>query len=143
MKIEKVNPIPQGKYVVATRFENLIFTAGMTPRKNGILLLTGKIKSNIPLEEYREAVYQATSNALIAAQSKLCEGEDILQILSLSVFVNAENDYSLHSKIADYASEYLCNELGESGIAARVAIGLGSLPGDAPVEIQLICAVIK
>ena len=28
----QANPIPQGKYVPANRFGDLIFTAGMTPR---------------------------------------------------------------------------------------------------------------
>ena len=41
----EANPIPQGKYVPATRFGNMIFTAGMTPRNNGVLLKTGKIKA--------------------------------------------------------------------------------------------------
>ena len=35
---KKANPIPQGKYVPATRFGDLIVTAGMTPRKNGQLI---------------------------------------------------------------------------------------------------------
>jgi len=37
------NPIPQGKYKPAVRHGGLIFTAGMTPRKNGVLLMSGKI----------------------------------------------------------------------------------------------------
>lgn len=69
--MEKVAPIPQGKYVPATRFGSLIFTAGMTPRKNGVLILSGKVTAEQPLESYRDAVYQAASNALIAAQNQL------------------------------------------------------------------------
>lgn len=30
----------------------------------------------------------------------------------------------------------------ENGVAARAAIGMGTLPGVAPVEVQLICGVI-
>ena len=40
MSVEKVNPVPQGKYVPATRFQNVIYTAGMTSRKNGVLILS-------------------------------------------------------------------------------------------------------
>ena len=43
---KEANPIPQGKYVPATRFGNLIFTAGMTPRNNGVLIRTGKVKAS-------------------------------------------------------------------------------------------------
>lgn len=141
MSMEKVNPVPQGKYVPATRFGNLIYTAGMTPRKNGILLLSRKVRADEPLDIYKDAVYQAASNALIAAQNKLNEGEKIGQVLQLMVYVNAEEGFNVHSKLADFATDYLCDELGNAGIAARAALGIASLPENAPVEIQLICAV--
>lgn len=140
MGMEKVNPVPQGKYVPATRFGNLIYTAGMTSRKNGVLILSGKVKADEPLDTYKDAVYQAASNALIAAQNKLQQGETIQQILQLMVYINAEAGFNLHSKLADFASEYLCGELGEAGIAARAALGIASLPGEATVEIQMVCA---
>ena len=87
---KEANPIPQGKYVPATRFGNFIFTAGMTSRKNGVLMKSGKIGLSADLEEYREAVVQAAKNALTAAENKLEEGEKLVQILSITVYVNAE-----------------------------------------------------
>ena len=135
------NPIPQGKYVPATRHGSLIFTAGMTARKNGVPIFIGRVKAGEPLETYREAVCQAASNALAAAQNLLAEGEAIAQVLSLSVYINAEDGFTAHSKLADFATEYLCGELGDAGIAARAALGMATLPGDAPVEIQIVCAV--
>lgn len=71
----EANPIPQGKYVPATRFGNMIFTAGMTPRNNGVLLKTGKIKATDEIADYKEAVVQAAKNALTAAKNKLENGE--------------------------------------------------------------------
>lgn len=138
---KRPNPIPQGKYVPATRSGNLIFTAGMTSRKNGVLILSGRIKADEPLETYREAVYQAADNALTAALNKLNTGESI-QILSLMVYVNAEDGFTVHSKLADFATDYLCEKLGSAGVAARAALGVASLPGNAPVEIQIVCAVL-
>ena len=133
-----VNPIPQGNYAPATRGGDLIFTAGMTPRKNGELILSGKVKISEPAEGYREAVKQAAANALTAAVNTLNEKECIGQILSLTVYVNAEEGYTTHARLADLASEYLYEELGEAGIGSRVAVGVASLPGNAPVEIQLV-----
>ena len=75
--MKQSNPIPQGMYVPANRFENLIFTAGMTPRDNGVLIKTGKIAIADPIEDYRDAVRQAAKNALTAARNKLEEGEHI------------------------------------------------------------------
>ena len=135
------NPIPQGKYVPATRFQNLIFTAGMTPRKDGVLMASGKIKVSDRVEDYREVVIQAAKNALTAARNKLLPHERIGQILSITVYVNAEKEYTNQSKIADMASEYFCSELGDCGIGSRAAVGVSSLPGNAPVEISIIVGV--
>ena len=134
------NPVPQGKYRPAVRHGDLIFTAGMTPRKDGQLILSGKITPDVPVETWREAVRQAAANALTAARNCLEEGESIVQVLSLTVYVNASPDYRTHAKIGDLASGYLFEELGDAGIGARAAIGVATLPGDAPVEIQLIAA---
>ena len=141
--MKEANPIPQGKYVPANRFENLIFTAGMAPRNHGVLIKTGKIAISDPIEDDREAVRQAAKNALTAARNKLEEGEHIARILLITVYVNAEEGYSTQAKIADHASDYFCEELGEAGIGSRAAVGVASLPGNAPVEISIICAVGK
>lgn len=134
-------PIPQGKYVPATRFGDLIFTAGMTARKNGIPIFTGRVEAEKPLEVYKDAVCLAANNALVAAQNLLTENESIAQILSLTVYINAEDGFTAHSKLADFATDHLCEELGGAGISARAAIGVATLPGNAPVEIQIVCAV--
>lgn len=140
---KKENPIPQGKYVPATRWGDLIFTAGMTPRVNGVLIRTGKIDAQSPLQEYKNAVCKAAENALTAARNQLKAGERIAKILSMTVYINSQEDFTFHSKLADFASDYLCEELGEVGIGCRTAVGVFSLPGNAPVEIQLTVAVCQ
>lgn len=134
------NPIPQGNYIPAVRHENLIFTAGMTPRDNGVLLRTGKVKLDDNIEDYRDAVRQAAKNTLTAARNQLKENEIITQLLSITVYVNAEEGYTKQAKFADLASEYFCEELDTAGIGCRASVGVASLPGDAPCEIQIIAA---
>lgn len=138
---ETKQPLPQGNYVPASRFENIIYTAGMTPRVNGELIQTGKVLTTEPVATYKEAVHQAISNALIAAKNTLHEQEELVQILSLTVYVNAESNFEAHSKLADFASDYLFEQLGEVGIGSRAAVGVSSLPGGAPIEIQLVAVV--
>ncbi|WP_339183013.1 RidA family protein [Oceanobacillus sp. FSL W7-1293] len=135
------NPIPQGKYLPASRFGNIIYTAGMTPRRNGELIQSGKVVAAEPVSTYYAAVRQAAANALAAAINALTEGEELTQILSLTVYVNAEETFQSHSSLANAASEYLSEQLGEAGIGSRAAVGVSSLPGNAPVEIQLVAGV--
>lgn len=135
------NPVPQGKYVPATRFGFLVMTAGMTNRTDGVLQMAGKVKAGEPLETYKDAVVLAASNALTAARNKLEEGEEIAQVLRMEVLIDAEEGFVEHAKLADFASEYLVAELGQAGVCARAAIGMGTLPKKAPVEVMLTVAV--
>ena len=85
------NPIPQGNYVPASRFGNMIYTAGMTPRKNGVLIRTGSVRITEPVSTYKAAVRQSTANALTAAMNTLSKHERLERILSLTVYIQAEN----------------------------------------------------
>lgn len=135
-------PIPQGKYVPAVRHADLVFTSGMTPRKAGNLLYSGKIRITDSIESHRDAVRLAALNALSAAQACLNEGEKISLILELIVFLNAEEGFLAHAKIADFASELLIEKLGPDCIGSRAALGVSSLPSNAPVEIKIIGKVV-
>ena len=138
---KKENPIPQGKYVPAKRFGNIVATAGMTPRDHGVLIRSGKVRCDEDPAEYREAVRLAASNALTAAQNALAEGEKISGILTITVYINAEDGYTKQAKIADHASDYFCEVLDDAGIGARAAVGVASLPGNAPCEISIIAGI--
>ena len=134
------NPIPQGKYKPAVRYGSFIYTAGMTPRKDGVLLMAEKVSAQKPAEYYYDAAVQAASNALTAAKNTLAEGEKIVQILSLTVYVNTEPDYLTHAKIGDLVSGWLYEQLGDAGIGARACVGVATLPGNAPLEVQIVAA---
>ncbi|SFN48994.1 Enamine deaminase RidA, house cleaning of reactive enamine intermediates, YjgF/YER057c/UK114 family [Cohaesibacter marisflavi] len=134
-------PIPQGNYLAAKRHGDLVFTSGMTPRKAGVLQLEGPVKAQEPIESYKDAVILACSNALVAARNQLAGGEAVAAILSMTVFIAAEEGFAAHSKLADFASAYLAETLGPQGIGSRAAVGVATLPGNAPVEIQLVVAI--
>lgn len=143
MKSEKEpqQPVPQGAYVSARRYGELVHTSGMTPRKNGVLVLEGPIRTSEALENYNDAVILAASNALAAAESTLEAGETIASVLNMTVFIAAEADFVSHSALADFASRFLEAKLGPDGIGARAAVGVATLPGNAPVELQLVVTV--
>lgn len=134
-------PIPQGLYRPAVRHGTLIFTAGMTPRQDGVLKFVGPVTAGADPRDWRDAVVLACRNALSAAQAQLAEGERLSGVLSLTVYIAAEVGFTAHSRLADFASEFLQAELGAAGIGSRAAVGVATLPGSAPVEIQLIASI--
>ena len=131
-------PVPQGKYMPAVRSGNMIFTSGMTPRKAGVLIFSGKISCDDPIEKHKAAIYLATQNALDAASACLEDGERIERIIQLIVYLNAEEGFTEHSRLADFASMMLMNKLGQDRIGSRAGVGVATLPSNAPVEICLV-----
>lgn len=87
----------------------------MTPRDQGVLVLTGKVRAVEPLATYREAARLAASNALAAARHLLAEAETLAGVVSMTVFVQAEEPFTAHACLADFASEYLYEKLGAAG----------------------------
>lgn len=136
---EGADPVPQGDYVAARRHGDMIYTAGMTPRDNGRMMYSGPVRAG-RIEDQREAARLACANALRAAEGRLSHGEEIAAVLSMTVYVAAEQGFGEHSKVADFASAYLRDRLGDRGVCSRCAVGVASLPGNAPVEIQLVAA---
>ncbi|KGT92884.1 endoribonuclease L-PSP [Erwinia typographi] len=136
-------PLPQGNYRPAKRHADIIYTAGMTPRREGVLIQHGPVANDVPLSEYREAVMLACANAIAAAHSLLMPDEIVADVLSMTVFIASRSDFTAHAQLADYASDYLLERYGSAGIGARAAVGVISLPGSSPVEIQLVVAAGK
>ena len=136
------NPVPQGKYVPAGKRNGFIFTAGMTPRKDGVLIQSGKIEAGVPLETYQKAVEQAAAQDISAALNTLAPDEKIVQIMQLVVYVNAGPGFTEHTALADFASAYLAKKLGPAGIGPRAALGMASLPKEAGVEVSIVACYI-
>jgi enamine deaminase RidA (YjgF/YER057c/UK114 family) len=139
-------PRAQGGYVPATVHElpgtsgGLVMTAGMTPRVDGVLQHRGQVGADLDVASAQAAAAIAVRNALAAALAALGPDRRLDRVLRLSVYVNAAPDFEQHTAVADGASAWLRELLGEYGDAARAAVGVTSLPGGACVELELTCA---
>jgi len=55
--------------------------------------------------------------------------------------VNATADFKDHSKVINGYSDLMVEIFGEQGKHARAAVGMGSLPGNMAVEVEMIVEV--
>jgi enamine deaminase RidA (YjgF/YER057c/UK114 family) len=131
-------PKPAGAYSVARSIGDLVHTAGMTPRRDGVLLASGLFGREIGNVQGRELTALATVRALEAAQSILNPKEALTSVVSLTVYLATTPDFTLHGHIADAASAVVREWIPEAELPVRAAVGVASLPGGAPVEVQLI-----
>lgn len=133
--------IPNGHYKLATRDGDKVYTSGITPKINGQLVKTGKLDNQTEFSEYESVTQQTIKNAIKVIEQELSDVEKIDRIVMMTVYVNASEDFDFHSKIADFASDYLVDQFGETIIGSRAAVGVSSLPGNAPLEISLIANI--
>ena len=131
---------PQGAYLPVVVHAGVAYTAGMTPRRLGKLLVSGVVGADLDVEAARSAAGIAAGNALTAVVEAVGEA-GIVRCLSMTVYLVAADGFTAHSSVADGASAVLRERLGERGAVARSAIGVASLPSGAPVEVALVVAV--
>jgi enamine deaminase RidA (YjgF/YER057c/UK114 family) len=132
---------PQGDYVPAVVHAGLVWTAGMTPRRSGVLAVEGIVGADVDVTQVRRAAGLAAANALTAVAEAVGGLDAVLRCVALTVYVAAADGFTQHAAVADGASAALREALGERGVVARTAVGVRTLPSGAPVEVALVAAV--
>jgi enamine deaminase RidA (YjgF/YER057c/UK114 family) len=139
--LPKVGP-PLGSYVHAKRVGNLLYLSGKGPHSPDGKLPKGKLGAGMSVEEgYKHA--RQVGLVLIAAMKDALGGEldrvgEVIKVLGM---VNAAPDFEDHPKVINGCSDLFVEVFGDHGRHARSAVGMGSLPGGIPVEIEVIVSV--
>ena len=129
---------PAGAYVPAVISGNLVFTAGQIPLVDGVLMATGKVGSEISPEFAKEIAQRCALNALAAIKSVLGDLSRVKRVVKVVGFVASTPEFTGQPGVLNGASELLGKVFGDAGLHARSAVGVASLPLDAPVEVELI-----
>lgn len=132
---------PVAAYVPAKVIGTQVWTSGQLPFLDGRLELTGRV-GGTGQTTAEMAAGQARICALnaLAAAAEVAGGVDhIGRILKLVVFVASEPGFTAQPTVANGASELMGEIFGEAGAHVRSAVGVASLPLDAPVEVELVC----
>ncbi|WP_062116626.1 RidA family protein [Aureimonas sp. AU40] len=129
---------PAANYVPWVRFGNLLQTSGQLPLADGKIAVSGKLGGGVALEDGQLAARHCAINILAQAQAALGDLETIGRLLKLTVFVASEAGFTEQHKVANGASDFLVQILGDRGRHARSAVGVPSLPMDAAVEIEAL-----
>jgi len=133
-------PVPQGRYRAAVVAADFVFTAGVTPRRDGVLVETGVVGDDISIERARELVALATHGAVKAARAALAQAEPARRLARCAravVLLRTSPDFTEHAWVADAATAVVAEELRDEAVGARTAYGVASLPGGAPCEVEL------
>jgi enamine deaminase RidA (YjgF/YER057c/UK114 family) len=143
LQLELPNPAaPIANYVPAVRSGNLLFLSGQICQWNGERRFIGKLGAEISLEQGKEAAKLCGLNLLAQAKRALDGDLDrVVRVVRLGGFVNAEPGFGEQPQVVNGASDLMVAVFGDGGRHARTAVGVGSLPGGAAVEIDAVLEV--
>ena len=132
---------PVANYVNAVRTGNLIFLAGKGPRKADGTNITGKLGANLTIEQGYEAARVTGINQLSVLKAELGNLNKVKRIVKVLGMVNSTPDFTDQPKVVNGYSDLMVAVFGDRGKHARAAVGMGALPSNIAVEVEMIVEV--
>ncbi|MQF48762.1 RidA family protein [SAR202 cluster bacterium AC-647-N09_OGT_505m] len=131
-------PIAVANYVPALVIGDMVYLSGHIPRNTDGSFVTGKLGEDYSVEQGYEVARRVALTLISSLKAVSGDLDNIKRIIRVTCMVNAIPTFTQHSAIANGVSDLLVALWGESGMHTRVAVGMGSLPGGVPVEIEMI-----
>jgi enamine deaminase RidA (YjgF/YER057c/UK114 family) len=131
---------PVGAYVPAVQSGSLVFTSGQLPMVDGAMVAVGKVGALVTPEQAKDLARTCALNALAAVEA-LVGLDAVVRVVKVVGFVASTPDFTGQPGVVNGASDLLGELFGEAGRHARSAVGVASLPLDAPVEVELVVEV--
>lgn len=141
-RLAPVAPPPLGRYVRVVSTGNLVYTAGHGPfDAEGKTAVRGQVGGALTLEQGRDAARLCIVACLSSLRAEIGDLDRVRRVVKMLAFVNCAPGFNATSAVIDGASELLEHVFEERGVHARAAIGTSVLPGDIPVEIEIVVEV--
>lgn len=132
---------PIANYVRAVQTGNLVFLSGHAPKRNDGSLITGKVGTDLSIEQGYEAAKITTLNLLATLQETIGSLDRVRRIVKVTGYVNCGPDFTKHPQVINGCSDLLISVFGERGKHARSAMAMVSLSNNMAVEIEMIVEV--
>ncbi|MBI3855510.1 MAG: RidA family protein [Planctomycetes bacterium] len=144
LKIElPVIPKPLASLIVpCVRAGDLLFVSGHTPVGADGKSIVGKLGQDMDVKQGQEAARIVALRVLSVVRTELGSLDRVVRVVKALGMVNCTPDFKETPAVVNGFSELLVQVFGDAaGKAARSAVGMASLPGGVPVEVELILQV--
>lgn len=132
-------PTPLGVYKPFLIDGNHCYVSGHGPLLNDKTLIIGRIGADMNMEEGKLAAQQVGLTILATLKQNLGSFNKIKRVIKVLGMVNCTSDFERHPYIINGCSELFAKVWGEdNGVGVRSAVGMGSLPDNIPVEIEVL-----
>lgn len=139
LNIQLIKPVPPiANYIRAVQTGKLVYLSGHGPDKPDGSQMIGKVGQDLTIEQGQEAARLTAISLLASLKGLIGDLNKVKRIVKLLGMVNCPADFTQHPKVINGCSDLLVAVFGNNGKHARSAVGMGSLPGGIPVEIEMI-----
>lgn len=132
---------PIANYVNAVRVGNLLYLSGKGPTRADGSNITGKVGKDLTIEQGYQAARLVGINHLSVLKAELGNLNKVKRIVKVLGMVNCENSFGDQPKVINGYSDLMVEVFGDKGKHARSAVGMGSLPSNIAVEVEVIVEV--
>jgi enamine deaminase RidA (YjgF/YER057c/UK114 family) len=135
-------PKPVGVYKPIVFVGNIAYLSGHGPLKSDGKLMTGRVGDQVDQQAGYDAAKQTGLALLATLKAGLGSLDKVKRIVKTLGMVNCTADFANHPAVINGCSELFKAVFGDdAGVGARSAVGMGSLPGNISVEIEVIIEV--
>ena len=136
------SPAAVANYVPVVRTGNLIYLSGVGPaKKSDGSEFKGKLGSDLNVEEGYDAARHTAINIIARLKGYLGDLDRDDQIVKVLSMVNSDPNFVDPPAVTNGCSDLLVEVFGEKGKHARSAVGVATLPGGMPIEIEVIVQI--
>ncbi|MEQ9440309.1 MAG: RidA family protein [Cyclobacteriaceae bacterium] len=134
-------PEPEANFVRAVRTGNLVFLAGHGPWTAEGNYITGKLGKDLSIEEGQQAARLTAITLLSALKQEIGDLDKVSRIVKVHGMVNGTSEFIEQPQVMNGFSDFMVEVFGDKGYHARAAVGMGSLPNNIAVEIEMVVEV--
>ncbi|HRN55226.1 MAG TPA: RidA family protein [Agriterribacter sp.] len=132
-------PKPMGVYKPCIIDGNHLYLSGHGPVQEDQTLIKGRIGKDMDEEQGKLAAKQVGLTMLATIRAHIGSLDNIKRVIKVLGMVNCVPDFEKQPYVINGCSELFAAIWGEeNGVGVRSAVGMGSLPGNIPVEIEAI-----
>jgi len=131
---------PVANYVNSVRTGNLVYLSGKGPLKDG-KYIEGKVGVDLTIEQGYEAGRITAIESLASLKAEIGNLNKVKRIVKVLGMVNCAPDFRDQPAVVNGYSDLMVEVFGDRGKHARSAVGMGSLPGNIAIEVEVIVEV--
>jgi enamine deaminase RidA (YjgF/YER057c/UK114 family) len=132
-------PAPAGVYKPCLVDGKYLYVSGHGPVKEDKSLMTGKVGQDVDIDQGKLAARQVGLTILSTIRSQVGSLDKVKRVLKVLGMVNCIPSFDKHPYVINGCSELFSSIWGDDhGVGVRSAVGMGSLPNNITVEIEVL-----